>query len=64
MQSTIEKAKTDDERKRSAVTCSHYEARRPSVRSVSEADIEKLRSPLPDVTRMKRLLPSSFAVTH
>ena len=64
MQSTIEKAKTDDERKRSAVSCSLCEARGPSVRSVTQADIEKLRSSLPDVTRMKRLLPSSFAVTQ
>ena len=63
-QSTIEKAKTDDERKRSAVSCSLYEARGTSVRSVTQADIEKLRSSLPDVTRMKRLLPSSFAVTQ
>ena len=64
MQSTIEKAKTDDERKQSALSCSLYEARGPSVRSETQADIEKLRSSLPDVTRMKRLLPSSFAVTQ
>ena len=64
MQSTIEKAKTDNERKRSAVSCFLYESRGPRVRSVTQADIEKLRSSLPDVTRIKRLLPSSFAVTQ
>lgn len=60
MQTLVERAKADEERKRKLVSCTLYEARGPSLRETDEAEMESLRSDLPADARMKSLLPAAF----
>ena len=60
METIVEKAKLDHERKKEAISVTLYEARETDRRAVSEADVEEFRAVVPADSRMRRLLRRKF----
>lgn len=58
METMVEKAKDPSERKKSAITCSLYEARGPATRKLSKESIAEHKQGLSDVCRLRPMLPS------
>ena len=59
METMVEKAKDPSQRKKSAITCSLYEARGPAARKLSKESIGAHKEELKDDCRMRPMLPSS-----